>query len=146
MLCVLFDEVLHISPSDTLWTITGRSKSVIEIVKLAVILPLGSVVLVFGCGSAAKIECIVFWENKPSMIHGMVLVCYLTFGSEFQTVLDNGSHGSHARPWTDTDDWGFRIVREGNKSSRYPNKDSITFRQDQRAQDTGKHKTYPGPG
>ena len=146
MLCVLFDEVLHISPSDTLWTITGRSKSVIEITELAVILPLDSVVLVFGCRSAAKIECIIFLGNKPSMIHGMVLVCYLTFDSEFQTVLDNGSHGSHACPWTNTDDWGSRIVREGNKSSRDPNKDSITFRQNQRARDTGKHKTYLGPG
>jgi len=55
MLCVLFDEVLHVSPSDTFWTVAGRSESVIQITELGVGFPLDSVVLVFGRGSAAKI-------------------------------------------------------------------------------------------
>ena len=60
MLCILFDEVLHIGPSDTLWAVTGRSESVIETVELDVIFPLDGVVLVLRCGSTTKIERIVF--------------------------------------------------------------------------------------
>lgn len=55
MLCVLFDEVLHVSPSDTLWTVTGRSESVLKIIELDAIFPLDGVVLVFGRRPAAKV-------------------------------------------------------------------------------------------
>jgi len=56
----LFDEVLHVSPPNTLWTVTGRSKSILEIIELGAMFPLDGVVLVFICGSAAKIERIFF--------------------------------------------------------------------------------------
>ena len=75
MLRVLFDEVLHIGPSDAFWTVAGRSKSVIQIIKLDVVFPLDGVVLVFGCGSAAKIERVVFWGTSPSIMYGTVLTC-----------------------------------------------------------------------
>ena len=57
---VLFDEVLNASPLYALRTVTGRSKSVLETIELGVIFPLDDVVLVFGCGSAAKVERIVY--------------------------------------------------------------------------------------
>lgn len=60
MLRVLFDEVLDVSPSDTLWTVTGRSKSVLEVIELGLMFPLDGVVLVFARGSAAKIEPVIF--------------------------------------------------------------------------------------
>jgi len=61
MLCVPFDEVLHIYPSDTLWTVTGRSESVVEVIELGVTFPLNAVVLVFCRGSTAKIERVAFF-------------------------------------------------------------------------------------
>jgi len=60
---------------------------------------------------------------------------YLTFCAKLQTVLDDGSHGSHTCPWTDAYNWGPGVAREGDKSSRDPNKDGIAFRQDQQIQD-----------
>ena len=60
MFCVLFDEVLDVSPSDTLWTVTGRSKSVFKITELSAMFPLDGVVLIFACRSTAKIERILF--------------------------------------------------------------------------------------
>jgi len=60
VLCVSFDEVLHICPSDAFWTITGCGKLVIEIIRLGMIFPFDGVVLVFCGGSAAKIERVVF--------------------------------------------------------------------------------------
>ena len=63
MLRILFDKVLHVDPSNALWTITGCSESVIETIELCVIFPLDGVVLVFGCGSTAKIERVVFWGS-----------------------------------------------------------------------------------
>ena len=71
----MFDEVLDISPADALWTITGRGESVIETVELGVVFPLGGVVLVFGRGSATKIERVVFRGNRPSITQGTVLTC-----------------------------------------------------------------------
>ena len=59
MVRVLFDEVLNVGPLYALWTVTGRSKSVFETIELGVILPLDRVVLVFSCGSTAKVEPIV---------------------------------------------------------------------------------------
>lgn len=76
MLRILFDEVLHISPSSTLRTVTRRGKSVLETIEFDVFFPISGVVLVLGRRPATKVKRVVFFFlRKTSEIQGVVLLC-----------------------------------------------------------------------